>query len=389
MPLIEFIRSMAYTDPMENPLLIVIACVANLVGIAILIILQYVSRTRILRDRPEDRIYTLLVFGIMLGCATELATWFLNGQAFFGAKVLNHLANTYIFTFNCLLPFLLLLYVDLCLYDDPKRIWKHYKAQIFVCGAAIIATVVNFFVPIVYSIDEQNKYERGPFILVYYFVIIFISASIYFALWRFKRKHGARPFINFNVFLFPIAAGITLQFLCKFSTAWLAAAIGIAGLYMMQQNEMAYIDSLACIYNRQYLDHILSAWISRNRAFAGAMLDIDCFKEINDTYGHSEGDKVLGALAAMLKEVRLDNEWVFRFAGDEFIILRLNGTREDMDAFMERLNGKLDEYNRQGHPYRLAVSHGISTFESGDLDAFMKEMDDQMYAMKEVHHRAR
>ena len=135
------------------------------------------------------------------------------------------------------------------------------------------------------------------------------------------------------------------------------------------------------------MNHIFSAWTSRGSTFVGAMLDIDHFKSINDQFGHSEGDKALKKTAEILKRSRLDHEWVFRFAGDEFVVLKLSASPDGLNAYMDEVNKNVEEYNRDDHPYRLALSYGISFFNSGDLDTFMKEMDIRMYEMKAIHHR--
>ena len=157
------------------------------------------------------------------------------------------------------------------------------------------------------------------------------------------------------------------------------------GLNQLKENEQAYLDALTGTYNRQYLNHILSAWISRGSGFAGAMLDLDNFKQINDAFGHSEGDAVLTAVADMLKRCRITNEWVYRFAGDEFIILRLTDDENGLADYMAEVERRLAEYN-VGRPYPIALSYGVSYFNSGSIDAFMKDMDEKMYAMKERHH---
>lgn len=103
--------------------------VANGTGVFILLLLYYASRSRILRDRIEDRLFRFMVFGVMLGCTMEALSYTLDGRTSPGARALNYAANTYLFSFNMLLPFGLLVYVDLGLYGDPGRIMKRYSAS--------------------------------------------------------------------------------------------------------------------------------------------------------------------------------------------------------------------------------------------------------------------
>ncbi len=362
--------------------------ITNCTGIVILLMLFYTSRTRTLRHRTEDKIFMFLVFGVMGACALELFSYVIDGRVFPCARILNYAANTYLFTVNLLLPFFVLVYVDLGLYGDPERIRRKYRPQIVIGLIMLAANVVNFFVPIVYRITEQNVYERRPFSYVYYFVILYYCVTSMVVTQRYEKENGAKAFFNIKMFLLPILIGAALQFaFYGLSLAWLASAIGLVGLFMMQQNEMAYIDSLTDTYNRQYLNHIVTSWINRGIAFSGAMLDIDDFKAINDTCGHTEGDKALKAVADLLKQSCRNGERVFRFAGDEFIVLNMTDSADGLRAYMERVNEQAAAINGEDAAYRIRLSYGVSACAAESLDAFLKELDEQMYAMKAEHHR--
>lgn len=360
---------------------------ANGVGIFLLLMLHYTSKARINRHHVEDRLYTFMISGVMGGCFMEMFSYSIDGKVFPGSIILNHIANTYLYTINLLLPFTVLVYVDYVYYGDLKRIWKHYKPQIFAGMIMYLINIVNLFTPISYHITEQNIYERRPVGYIYYVIILFYCLTALFVTKRYERENGARAFFSIEMFLLPIFLGSGLQFMFYgLSIAWLSAAIGLTGLYMMQQNEMAYIDSLVDIYNRQYLNHTLTAWERRGSKFAGVMLDIDHFKEINDQYGHSEGDKALVVVTNILKDSRKDNEWVFRFAGDEFIILKLTDSPDGLAPYMEEVQKRLNQYKRTNSPYPISLSYGASFYDHGDIDIFMKQMDDKMYEMKLEHH---
>ena len=364
--------------------------ITNGIGIFLLLILYYVSRARTSRDRLEDRLYSFMSFGVMLGCVSEVLSYVIDGKTFVGARALLYAFNTYIFSANMLLPFCLLVYIDLCLYHDKGRIWKRYKPQIIIGAIMIAVNVVNFFVPISYVLNEQNMYERRPFSYAYYVVIVYYCLSIIFLLRRYQKENGAQTFFRFGMFLIPVIIGIGLQFVFYgLSLAWLSSSIGLLGLFMMQQNEMAYIDSLVGTYNRQYFDLILTSWRKKGRRFSGVMLDIDNFKSINDNLGHTEGDKVLKDLTVILKQSCLRHEHVFRFAGDEFIILKLTDSPDELEQYMATVQQKLDAYNALSQrPYKLSLSYGISSSSGKSNDDFMKEMDENMYKMKEAHHSA-
>lgn len=266
--------------------------------------------------------------------------------------------------------------------------WKHYKPQIAVGAVMLAVTLANLFVPICFTITEDNVYERLPLGNVYYLVILYYCATSLVLTKRYERENGARAFFNVDMFLVPILIGAGLQFMFYgLSLAWLSAAIGLVGMFMMQQNEMAYVDSLVDTYNRQFMNHILSAWISRGIRFSGVMLDVDRFKDINDRFGHSEGDEALKTVADILKKARRNREWVFRFAGDEFIVLVRTDDPGALEAYMGEVNRALEERNRGASDYAIRLSYGIGSIGDGDIDTFMKAMDGKMYEMKAGHHR--
>ena len=156
---------------------------------------------------------------------------------------------------------------------------------------------------------------------------------------------------------------------------------------MMQQNEMAYVDSLADVYNRQYFNRVLNAWAIREGGVTGAMFDIDHFKSINDTFGHSEGDRALQTVTNILKSARCDDEWVFRYAGDEFVVLKRIEDPHGLDAYLDRVHKSLEGFNAAEHPYEISLSYGVSVLDGKNVDAFMGEMDRKMYEMKAQHHK--
>lgn len=129
--------------------------VANATGIFLLIMLLYASRTKILRHRTEDRLYSYMVVGVMLACFMEALSYALDGRLFPGSRLLNYIANTYLYSVNMLLPFIVLVYVDLGLYGDTRRIWANYKPQIFIGCIMFSATLLIFLSQ--FAMPSTNK----------------------------------------------------------------------------------------------------------------------------------------------------------------------------------------------------------------------------------------
>ena len=366
--------------------------IANGIGIVLLLVLFYVSRSKVQRRHTEDKLFSFMVFGVMAACCMELLSYVLDGKVFPGSRILNYAANTYLFSVNLLLPFSMLVYIDLGHYGDRSRIVKKYKPQIIAGSVMLLVTIVNFFVPISYYITPENVYERRPLSYAYYFVILYYIVTAIVMNRKYEKEFGTRSFVKIELFLIPILLGTTLQFIFYgLSLAWLSSAVGLVGLYMMQQNETAYVDPLTGVYNRQYMGHIVSSWKGKGYRFSGMMIDLDFFKSVNDTYGHTEGDSALVAAADILRSVTGDNSLVFRFAGDEFIILMRTDDPEEVHRKTKDLERALALFNRDsGRQYAISLSYGTALFDAatGDVDRFMKEMDGNMYETKKKHHEA-
>ena len=114
-----------------------------------------------------------------------------------------------------------------------------------------------------------------------------------------------------------------------------------------QSVSMAITDSLTGLYNRHYLDTHLSNLYNQSmethRPFAVLMLDMDHFKQVNDTHGHDVGDNFLKQLSAILLDEARRSDLVARYGGEEFVILMPETDRAAMKDAAERIRKKIEE----------------------------------------------
>ena len=116
----------------------------------------------------------------------------------------------------------------------------------------------------------------------------------------------------------------------------------------------------------------------------GLMLDVDDFKEINDTHGHVVGDAALRDVGQLLPSAVPADAFAARFAGDEFIVLRAVTKEEEVLNMMDSIRFATEAFNReQQRPYRLSFSMGFSYYRPGDTaETFLRRMDEAMYQDK-------
>jgi len=154
--------------------------------------------------------------------------------------------------------------------------------------------------------------------------------------------------------------------------------------------QMATMDELTGISNRRgfmmLAQHSLNLCTRQKIPATLIFFDLDKFKPINDTFGHEEGDHVLGVFASRMKIVFRDSDIIARLGGDEFVAL-LNNTSEDhAKEFIARFIQSLESYNREAkRGYEISFSHGIVEF-NPDKHSMIKTLladgDLLMYQLK-------
>jgi diguanylate cyclase (GGDEF)-like protein len=164
--------------------------------------------------------------------------------------------------------------------------------------------------------------------------------------------------------------------------------VGILSIRDIAKNfpELIFIDPLTEVNNRAYLNIIKTKIKKISGPATVLMVDIDNFKEINDTFGHVVGDKVLKKLAQTLrKNVKITDE-VIRYGGEEFLIIAYRCNLEEGKILAERLRRKIEDirFNKRGLKFKITVSIGLSIYEpQEDLLTAVDKADKAMYKAKQ------
>jgi len=150
----------------------------------------------------------------------------------------------------------------------------------------------------------------------------------------------------------------------------------------------AHYDPLLKIYNRQYLDGIISgiADVQAGKELTVLMCDIDHFKSINDTYGHAGGDAVLYNTAQVIRETALPEGIVCRYGGEEIVILLRDKIDDEAEAKAEKIRKavKASHVKYNGKNIRVTLSIGGASTEEGlkNLPEVIKKADENVYKAK-------
>jgi len=148
---------------------------------------------------------------------------------------------------------------------------------------------------------------------------------------------------------------------------------------------LAMVDPLTGLYNRRFAEQRLAAEVARSERKGHPLtvltLDLNSFKEINDTYGHPAGDLVLQEFAANLNNVIRGGDLAVRLGGDEFLVLLPECTSQQLQIVLGRLGST--EVDWQGQKIPVTFSAGWKQYEVGERpEEMLARADELLYASK-------
>jgi len=160
-----------------------------------------------------------------------------------------------------------------------------------------------------------------------------------------------------------------------------------------QMQRLAALDPLTGLYNRRFgmvrLEEEFSRSIRSNNPLSVLMFDLDHFKNINDTYGHLVGDKVLMSIAKISLSAIRQGDVLMRYGGEEFICILPGASRNDAMIVAERIRIMVmdSSVKNNDQDIKVTISVGLVTYPNGDItniSQFTKMADDAMYEAKET-----
>jgi len=154
-----------------------------------------------------------------------------------------------------------------------------------------------------------------------------------------------------------------------------------------QLKELSVTDALTGAYNRHKLISVLEDEEKRVQRYGGyftlIMFDIDHFKVLNDTYGHSFGDHVLVHIARIVKQTIRSSDMLFRYGGEEFIVFLPNTNLEAAVITAEKIRQVITEYEF-GHEHNVSASFGVTQYDrQSTIKDVLKKVDQLLYSAKD------
>lgn len=152
--------------------------------------------------------------------------------------------------------------------------------------------------------------------------------------------------------------------------------------------ELSKTDELTGLANRRHFMNYLEKMISQARRHSNplsiAMIDLDRFKDVNDTYGHGAGDDVLSALGELLSQETRKEDLAGRIGGEEFAVILTQTDIEKADNYAERIREKVSRLEIDSVPKGISASLGVAALQTGDnSESLLQRVDAALYEAKD------
>ncbi len=155
--------------------------------------------------------------------------------------------------------------------------------------------------------------------------------------------------------------------------------------------EILTLDELTQISNRRFLDFFLKEKLKNaeefNQIFSLLFIDIDHFKQVNDTYGHDIGDVVIKELAQLVKYSLRSNDLIARFGGEEFVVVLDVSDEITLQSIAEKLRSVIEKniFDKDNNKLHITASIGGTIYQKNDtIDSVLKRADSNMYISKKT-----
>lgn len=368
---------------------------ANSFALLILVIIYFNIRKYGSNKDFEQKIYSSLLFSNIAMLLVDLVRIYVDSRSDSVMYGINVVFTTIMIISTPMLPMLWTVYIDYKIFLDKKRIKKNFKYILIPTGINLVFTIISLSGGIngkkIFFIDAENVYHRGDLYIIMVLASYIYLVYSFISLIRNRSLVDESEYKSLRMFAIPpFIGGILQSLIFGLKLTWISMALSLLIIFLYIQNNLLHVDVLTGLYNRRNLEKHLKYIFShteKSRTIGGVLLDINDFKHINDSYGHDEGDLALVSVAEILRKGFKNDDFISRYAGDEFIVICEVENVPELRERIENLNKTIDEFNlNSGKPYKISMSKGYATFVSScgvDYENFINHIDNLMYKDKE------
>lgn len=360
---------------------------------AALVLLVIMKRGRISTMSLDQKMFKLSMLVLIGTLVMDAGTWYFDGASSPAGIFMLYLTEYLYWGLSLFVCYLLLLYCMVFTQGRLERKLCLIFAVPLLPGLVLLA--LNPVLGLAFTFTPEHVYVRGSyFILIGGVSVVHLTLAFIVAIRKAMASHGREriPYIRLTWLLVVTFLGLILQVLLYgVLTIWPGVTLAILMCYVFLQNSNLAMDPLTGLNNRRRYDEYASQACQNADPYAQfclMMMDIDCFKNINDTYGHEEGDQALIRTARVLQKCMSDESgFLARIGGDEFSIILPDTNDDEILNLIYLIRHSLTAENAvSGKPYCITLSIGYACRSGKELDftKLFAEADRRMYEYKQA-----
>ncbi len=259
---------------------------------------------------------------------------------------------------------------------------KSKSLSAIVISIVVLNFMVGFsglFSDAIFYYDEQNIYHRGEYFAVQLIMVMISALTLLINTFRlgikYQNKNNYVLVLDFFIFLGALFA----QFLFNgIWILWISVAISIAFVHVYYSSYINQVDVLTGILNKKCY---VSQLYDLNSEAIIQIFDVNKFKEINDTLGHTVGDYCLIQIANAIKEVYGKSGYCYRVGGDEFSVILIKNL-DSLDELNTKFSKKISEKNYNLDLPTVSIGHCYYYPKKSSIQKVIEEADAMMYLLK-------
>ena len=323
---------------------------------AIMYVFLYKQKSR---QSRSTKLFRWLILSTIFAALFEVLSWIIAVPGNDSLRPFHYLSNVLFFSFNTLPAALGLCYLDYIIFVSRERTKKKfflYLAPVYLNIGFVICNI--FFDGLLFRVDAANVYHRGIATYIGNGLTFLFVAAIVLSFFRNKQMITGRITQVILILILLPVIGVLLQMLFYGLSLGIPAytlAIFISFL-LMERNELLK-DPLTLLNSRVQMENRLQYKLKSQEPFTAIMIDVNDFKNINDIYGHTIGDKVLKDVSRILLSNANFEDFVCRFGGDEFFVI-LESANDIGHSYIDRIDQVLLEYS-SNKPFLTTLSYGL------------------------------
>ena len=360
----------------------------NLVAIALLGITFLIAYKRLDKRDKLNEIFLNVSIIIILEIIFETLTCVINGQPDQRLIPFSFFLHMCLFITAPILTYFWYTFVHYWVMSDDNISKKNNILLLIPLIVNFIIAILSPFYDFIFYIDYSNEYHRGSLFILSSLITYFYIILSFVLLLKQKKKIFKEEFLPLFVFgILPMIGGLLQTMFYGILLMWSCTAFSLVIVYNFLQQRMIHLDNVSGAWTRSSFDYYISkrVQLKEDEPFGLIFADIDGLKNINDKFGHLEGDFAIKTAIKLIKSVLRENDVIARFGGDEFVIVLNCDTKLTLEKTIERIKVSFVKYNENSDKgYALECSFGADIFDvnSRSLEQFLYHVDNLMYCSK-------